>query len=45
MKVNKEGGSSESVRPEARWHVCMEEEGTDAMVKSAENAFSPTVLV
>ena len=44
-KVNEDGGSSESVGPEARWHVCVEEEGTDAIVKSAKNAFRPTILL
>ena len=44
-KVDEEGGGSKSVGPEARWHICMEEEGTDAIVKSTENAFNLTVLL
>ena len=44
-KVNEEGGGSESVRPEAGWHIGVEEEGADAIVKSAKNAFCPTVLL
>ena len=44
-KVYEESGSSESVRPEAGWHVGMEKEGADAVVESAKDAFGPTVLL
>ena len=43
--VNEEGGGGESVRPKATRHVCMEEEGADAIVEGAKDAFSLAVLL
>ena len=44
-KINKEGGGSKSVAPEARRYVCMEEEGPDTIVNSAKDAINPSILL
>ena len=43
--VNEKSGSGEGIRPKAWWHVGMEQEGADAIVEGAENAFSAIVLL
>jgi hypothetical protein len=43
--VKKEGGGGESIRPEARRNVRVEQQCADAIIKSADDALSAAVLL
>jgi hypothetical protein len=43
--VKEESCGGEGIRPKAWWHVGMEQEGADAIVEGAEDAFSTTILL
>jgi hypothetical protein len=43
--VNEKSGGGEGIRPKAWWNVGMEQEGADAIVEGAEDAFSMAVLL
>jgi hypothetical protein len=44
-KVNKKGGGGEGVRPERGRNMGVEQKGANAVVESAENALSTTILL
>ena len=44
-KVNKKCGGSKGIRPKPGWHVGVKQKSADAVIKSAKNAFGPTVLL
>ena len=44
-KVNKKCGGGKCIRPKPGWHVGVEQKSADTIVKSAKNAFCPTVLL
>ena len=43
--VKEKGSCGEGIGPKPRWHVCVEEQGANTLVKSAENTFGTTILL
>jgi hypothetical protein len=44
-KVNKKGGGGKGIRPKSGRHMSVKQKGANAVVKSAENALSTTILL
>ena len=45
VNVNEEAGGRERVRPEPRWHVGVEEQRLDTVIKRAKDALGATILL
>jgi hypothetical protein len=45
VKVNKKGGGGEGVGPKSGRDMSVKQKGANAVVKSAENALSTTILL
>ena len=43
--VKEKGSCGERIGPKPRRHVCVEEQGANTLVKSAENTFGTTILL